>query len=1115
MISLAKFSIRHPKTALIGWLIAAGLLIWIGFGVSKTMSPSVTVVKGTESARAQQLADQQFGPTQLVPILLEGQKAQLNTVGPKLVVALTKRPHTRVLSAWDAGSASATLRPNPNAAMIVVSVDRPEKEVVNTDQAQIEKLVATQIGQAPVKAFISGQPSIDRSLKDAALNDLRRHELIAAGIVFLLLLIGLRAPLPALIITLKASASMLAAFGEVALLGHFMKLDVIGVAAGSMTGMAIGVGFGLLILDRFHREQSADGRAPRDDVAAAMLQLQSTGKAVLIGGSAMVLALALVAIVGPTELMVSVGTAALTSAAFATGGAVVVMPAALVLFGRWLDVLSFPAPRILQRMWDALLDGGNWVTRHAVYTGFAATALLAAIALPALSLNTGQPSVKELPKNAKARIAFEEITKVMGQAGEGYGWATPYNVIVVANNGAVTTPAMLASIDTFQKQIAKNATVASVTGPGAINSTSLQLKKFGPSLVRSAKISKQSKKDLLKLINGLGQAGAGSKQLRAGLETAVSGAQQLNGGAGAAHAGSAALRSGLIQASSGSQQLAAGLNQALAGANQAKAGGIQLANGADQLVAGVGKLQSAAKPRGPALAGLAGTTATLSNEVAGAATKASGLSGEIGQAINALKSMGPAAQGDPGYNAALSALNSASSAAGGVSSAIGTASSTAVGAKGMAALISSQTPALLNGISQINTYMGQLANGIAQLRDGNAALAAGIAQLAGGGGQLNSGLGQLTSGAGQLEAGLALLNAGTGQLASGLAPAPTGAGQIASGLGIMQAAVIKARGQVPSTKDLETLMKQSPGMFSSGYFVLAAVEGARGADRNQATFAVNLLRGGTAGQIVVISKYPSTDPRSTALQKQLVAMSTAFAKKHNAQVAVGGPGGSISDLTSATKAKIWVDVAVIAIALMLVLALALRAVVLPAVAVAFNLLLVAAAFGVVELLFGGDNPPLGGPGYLDPVSVISIFTVAFGVSMMYTIILLMRCREEFAAGADSHQVVEIGLRETAAAATGSSLVMVGALIPFATTELINIRELAVGVGVTALLHALILRPVLLPAAAALLGRFGWWPTRSATSGGPPSETRERGRADRRSRAPRLHLPHRGPGPAHQ
>ena len=122
----------------------------------------------------------------------------------------------------------------------------------------------------------------------------------------------------------------------------------------------------------------------------------------------------------------SVGTAALTCAMFATGAAVVVMPAALVLFGRRINAFSFPAPRFLQSIWSGLLSGGNWVTRHALYAGFAATALLAALAIPALSLKSGQESVKQLPKNAQARIAFEEVSHVMGA-----GWATPFTLVVV------------------------------------------------------------------------------------------------------------------------------------------------------------------------------------------------------------------------------------------------------------------------------------------------------------------------------------------------------------------------------------------------------------------------------------------------------------------------------------------------------------------------------------------------------------------------------------------------------------------------------------------------------------------------------------------------------------
>jgi uncharacterized membrane protein YdfJ with MMPL/SSD domain len=223
MISLAKRSIRRPRAALGVWLLIAGVLIAIGFGVSHAMSPSITVVSGTQSAHARALADQQFGPAQLVPILLEGSKAELSRVGPRLVIALNNRPHTLTLSAWDAGTASAGLRPSPTAAMIVVSVDRAEKNVVDHDEPQIERLVRHVVGPAPITPYITGQPSIDRALREAA------------------------------------------------------------------TG----------------------------DATAAVLQLETTGKAVLVGGTGLVLALALVAIIGPTQLMVSVGAAALTSAAIA------------------------------------------------------------------------------------------------------------------------------------------------------------------------------------------------------------------------------------------------------------------------------------------------------------------------------------------------------------------------------------------------------------------------------------------------------------------------------------------------------------------------------------------------------------------------------------------------------------------------------------------------------------------------------------------------------------------------------------------------------------------------------------------------------------------------------
>ena len=1081
MISLAKFSIRRPAVALTGWLALAIVLSLIGLGVSHTLSPSVTVVPGTQSARAQKLANATFGPTQLMPILLEGPSAQLNRQGPRLVAALARRPHTRVLSAWDAGSASAGLRATPTAAMIVVSVDRSETNVVRHDEPQIQALVSRQI-TAPVRSFITGQASIDRALSDASLSHLRRSELIALGILFVLLLIGLRAPVAALLVTAVGAISTLAGFGEVALLGHLITLDPVGVALGTMTGLALGVGFALLILDRFHREELAPGTQPPDAATAALRELQTTGRTVLIAGTGIALSLALVAVIGPTQLMVSLGTGMLACALFATGGAVVVMPAALVLLGRRIDFLRFPAPAPLARAWSRLVGGGSWVTQHAVPVGGSATVLLAILAVPAFALHSGAPDVTQLPAGAKARIAFEQVSRVMGP-----GWATPYNVILVARNRPITTPALLANINKFETQIAHDKTVYSVDGPGAINATSDQLKTFGPQLRHSATISDQSKTQLLALIKGLGQAGAGSTQLQSGLAAAASGASRLRSGSGTAQSGAGQLHAGLAQARAGSQTLAAGLSAALSGAGALKTGAGHALTGSRQLLQGIGLAQGPATASLPALKLLSSATASTSHTLTAAPAQAKAAADAINAALSAIQSI-PAAKSDPNYHTAVSALQQAQGAATSLSATITTAAGSASSANGLAGTIAYQAPGLVAALNMLHGGAAQLQSGLSQLRAGNAQLANGIGKLSGGGSQLTSGLGQLTAGAGALQTGLGQLTNGTGQLASGLTGGVGPAGQLTAGLGTMQAAVIKARGQIPSTKALETLQRESPGIFSSGYFVLSAVAGAQPAQRTAASFTINLLRGGTAGQIIVVSEFRSSDPRSQALGTRLDQLGATFAAHNDLQLAVGGPAGSLGDLTSVTQSRVGLDIAILAIVMALVLGLAARAVLLPAVATLFSVLVAASTFGVLQLLFGGPDPLLGGPGYLDPMTIIGIFTIAFAITITYSALLLMRTREAYLAAAPGENAVQVGLTETAAAATGAGLVMIAALIPFATTSLLNVRAFGIGVAVAILLDTVIVRPVLLPAAIAVLGRCGWWPTQTPATPQPPHQS---------------------------
>ena len=1069
MSRLARISTGRPKLVLAVSGIVAIALALIGIGVVHSLSPTITTVPGTESAHAQHLAKARFGPSQLVPILLEGPKSQLDQQGPALVRQLLKRPHTRALTAWDSGSASAGLRPKPTQALIVVSVDKSLKTVVKTDQPQIERTV-NRVIHTPVKSYVSGEAGLDRAIKNAALSTTLRSGLIAVGILFVLLLIGLRAPLAAAALTAVGAAIVLDAYGIMALLGKVIAIDPVGVTGATVRGLALGVGLSLMFLDRFREEKLPEGSAPRASAVAATRALNTTGRAVGLAAGLLIMVLILAALVGPNVILTSIGAGVVAAAFLALYWAVVVMPAMLTVWGGPIVGKTFPAPAFLQRGWDRLVNAGGFVTRHAVIVGAVATAFLAALVIPAFGLKTGPLDPKQLPPDSQARIAAAKIQQAMGP-----GYLSPYSIIVASDKGPITSSKMLLQLQTFEQQIAKDPRVASVVGPGAVRAQTKDLGKLPVQLKSSAKLLKNGPKDLSKLENGLGQAGAGSAQLQSGLGAAASGAGQLQSGGGQAQAGAGKLHAGLVTAHDGSAQISGGLAQALDGAKALQAGAAKALSGSTQLTNGLSQAQGPVVSGLPALKGIA-DTATAAGQQAGALHgTAQGAAGDTGAALGALESM-TTGKNDPAYSDAVAALTRARDATAAVSSGLGDLAPKVQGTASGVGAVASQTTALAAGLTQLHNGAGQLQAGIAQLKNGNADLAGGIGQLSGGGTQLTGGIAQLRDGAGALEAGLGDLTNGAGQLQSGIAGGIGPTGQLVTGLGVMQAGVAKFAGQLPSPKDLEKLQQQSPGLFDSGYFVLAAVQGAPPASRNEASFAVNLTRGGNAGQIVVVPKYAASDPRTQALATHLRKLSDTFASRAGAQVAVGGLGGQLGDFKSEINSRLWLGVAVLSIAVTLVLMIALRAVLLPIVAVAFNLLALGATFGLMKLLFTGDNPPFGGPGWVDSLARIETITAVFGLSLVFLVLLLTRIREEYLARGDLDRGLTEGMRHTAAAATGVGFVMLAAIIPFAASQLINVRQLMTGVAIVVLLDVLVVRPVLMPAAIKVLGRWAWWPT---------------------------------------
>ena len=160
------------------------------------------------------------------------------------------------------------------------------------------------------------------------------------------------------------------------------------------------------------------------------------------------------------------------------------------------------------------------------------------------------------------------------------------------------------------------------------------------------------------------------------------------------------------------------------------------------------------------------------------------------------------------------------------------------------------------------------------------------------------------------------------------------------------------------------------------------------------------------------------------------------------------------------------------------LLLALRSIVIPATAIAMNLLSVGAAYGLLVLVFQhGVGTGLLGLQQVDTVEAwlpLFLFTVLFGLSMDYHVFILSRIRERYLQSGDTAEAVSFGIRSTARIITGAALIMVAVFGGFASGELVMFQQMGFGLGVAVLLDATLVRSVLVPAAMTLLGPWNWY-----------------------------------------
>jgi len=214
----------------------------------------------------------------------------------------------------------------------------------------------------------------------------------------------------------------------------------------------------------------------------------------------------------------------------------------------------------------------------------------------------------------------------------------------------------------------------------------------------------------------------------------------------------------------------------------------------------------------------------------------------------------------------------------------------------------------------------------------------------------------------------------------------------------------------------------------------------------------------------------------TALRDEIIPATLGAVA--DGEVAVTGDTAAAKDFADQMKTSgplVFGFVLLFAFGLMLV---SFRSIVIATKAVLLNLLSVAAAYGVLVMVFqhGWGKGLLGFEftGGIDPFLPILLFVILFGLSMDYHVFILSRIREGYDKGMGTDEAIAHGIKTTAGVVSSAAVVMVGVFCIFGALQAMIFKQFGVGLAAAILIDATIIRGILLPASMKLLGEWNWY-----------------------------------------
>jgi len=408
---LGRYAATHRRGIFLAWaLIAVGLGV-LSPRVETALSGAGWEASGSESVQARDQLQRELGGAGAYALQVVVHSSGDGAGAPRLrptVIAVE-----RVLAADPAVGAVVPPRPGASisadgqTAIVAGTAARgPNEMVAAADRLRPEIAAAARPG---TEANLTGAAVMWADFNEANREAMLRSELISWPVTLAILVLAFGSLVAAGLPLMLTITGLVASAGVLYLGSLVSPISIWAMNFALMFALALGIDYALFVVMRF-RGALAGGHTAVDAAAEAM---DSAGKTVLFSALTVLISISAVLLV-PSPAFRSVSLGIMVSVLFVLAATLTLLPAVLAKLGPLVDGLSLPWASHGDRGSPRLARWGELLWRRPFLFGGLALALLGGLALPALSLKTGMPSIVVVPKDDSSRVGHRQLSAAFG-----------------------------------------------------------------------------------------------------------------------------------------------------------------------------------------------------------------------------------------------------------------------------------------------------------------------------------------------------------------------------------------------------------------------------------------------------------------------------------------------------------------------------------------------------------------------------------------------------------------------------------------------------------------------------------------------------------------------------